>query len=394
MRSSVGREGLGTGGHRKETLRRAYHEYLKRTGLDLAFADHAPASMASLPDPFAGGSFDPKAAAAFNRLLESSRGYSDWHSVGTEPPADYLLRLATVRRRGGPYLGDRLPHLQDELERLGGDLLDEIHHSGSKLPFDVMFGLNPTGDFNAHVEPVAGGALILMNAGTMDLLFTILKINLAASGSEQDPPKLNQEQTAMVLAEAFNAYLYGEFSLLAWPLPPLDPKREEPLAYLLRAGEGFMLAHELGHVALGHVRPPATVGGEAEVRLTPETELEADKFGVDLLIHSAALKNDDPTTQFLAGGIMNFLIVELTKSALARVFQLEQVIVGTHPALEDRFKSVGALLNERFPSAEPLKKAAMFQGWLDLQFFEPVVALLRQVDETFKRPGKYGGPFA
>ena len=123
-----------------------------------------------------------------------------------------------------------------------------------RLPFDVFAGLYPTGDFNAHVEPVAGGALILINAGLMDLLFTVLKANLAASGGPKDPPPLRDRQTTMVLAEAFNAYIYGQGSIAAWPLPRLDSDREQILGFVLRAGELFVLGHELGHIVRGHVR--------------------------------------------------------------------------------------------------------------------------------------------
>ncbi len=367
-------------------LRKAYQEYLRRAGLDLPLADHAPEIP---PDSFARGSFDPKAAEAHIRLLEASRGYLSWPAVGTEPRVNYLERLATVRKRAGPYLGDRLPHLQEILDRMGPALLDVAQRAGTELPFDVFFGLNPTGEFNARVKPVAGGALVLMNAGTMDLLFSVLKANLAASGDDQDPPPLNDEQTGMVLAEAFNAYLYGEFSIRAWALPRLDSKREEFLWFVLRAGEQFMLAHELGHIARGHLRLPIGTGAPPEVRLTPETELEADEFALDLLARGYGFSKDDPRVQFLAGGMLNFLAIELTKSILAQEFQVEQVTAGTHPALKDRWDHLGKLLNERFPSADPMRRAEMFLGWLTAKYLGAIVAWLRLVDEVMTRPPKY-----
>ena len=44
------------------------------------------------------------------RQLESVRGYKSFASVGTEPRADWLFRLGTVRSRG-PYVQGRVVDL-------------------------------------------------------------------------------------------------------------------------------------------------------------------------------------------------------------------------------------------------------------------------------------------
>ncbi|MDQ6883586.1 MAG: ImmA/IrrE family metallo-endopeptidase [Candidatus Dormibacteraeota bacterium] len=367
-------------------LQASYLEYLQSSGLDRAFADHAPKTP---PDPYAHGAFDPKIAQADIRWLEQSRGYATWETVGTEPQGVYLARLATVRQRKGPFLGDRLPHLQPVLDGQARALFDAAHRLGVSFPFDIFVGLYPTGEFNAHVQPVAGGALLLVNAGLMDLLFCVLKANLAASGSDQDPPLLKDRQTAMVLAETFNAYLYGDGSLLAWPLPRLDSNRESFLGFVLRAGELFVIAHELGHIACGHVRLPQRSGAQAEVQLTPETELEADAFAVDLLVRGSGFAEDERPAAFLAGGILNILSIAFEVSALADRFRLEQASAGTHPALTERWARLETLLKQRIPTGKVEKRGEMFRGWLTIKYLAPIEEWFDRVNEEMTRPSKY-----
>lgn len=366
-------------------LRDAYIRFLERSaGIDLAFADHEPDH---LTNPFAGRLFDRTAAEAALRLLEQQRGYSTWHTVATEPEMDYLYRLATVRKGKGPYLGDRLPPLQAILDRHAEALFKVFERNQMQLPFPVFVGLYPTGGFNAFVEVVPQGALLLVNAGQMDLMFCVLKVNLAASGGHDDPPLLTDGQTTMALAEAFNAYLFGDGSLRAWALPPLDKNRAAVLGDVLGAGHHFVLAHELGHVACGHVHLPDG-DGQAQVTLSPQTELEADRFAVDLLVKSIAFEDESPLAQFLAGGILNVLTVAFALEALQKEFGLASPAAGTHPALSERWKHLGAELNERFPAAQPLARGKIFFRWLE-NHLAGIAAWLRQVDEEMKRPGKY-----
>lgn len=372
--------------HQQGELRDAYLELLKRSGLDLAFADHAPKSP---PSAFVGGEWDPKASKAAVRYRDQSRGYATWEAVGIEPRANYLERLGTVRARGGPYLGDRLPIFQDVLDVQVATLLDAAGRAGVHLPFDFFVGIYPNGEFNAHPELVPGGALILIDAGLIDLLSCILRANLGASGSEQNPPLLQDLQTSMVLAEAFNAYLFGEGSFRAWSPPRLDPTRDQILGFLQRAGELFVIAHELGHVACGHIGPPVPGGGQAGIRLTPENELEADTFAVDLLVCVRGVGDDVQREQFLSAGMLNILSVAFALSALTQEFQLDEAATGTHPTLVDRWAHLGKLLTEHFPAADAVKRGEIFRRWLNDKYLGNIVEWLRQVDELIKRPGKW-----
>jgi hypothetical protein len=364
-------------------LREEYLRFLaSQAGLDLALADNPPSVP---PNPFVGGEFDLKATKTYLRWLDRGKGYADWKSVGTEPPADFLYRLATVRKRA-PYLG-RVAGLQRVLDRDAAALLKVLKDSGRHLPFSVYVGIYPTGEFNARVEAVGdAGALVLINAGLMDLLFTVLKANLASSGGGKDPPLLNHEQTSIVLAEAFNAYLYGEGSLGAWTLPPLNRQRLLPLEFLLTAGECFVIAHELGHVALGHVRLPTSEQGQAEVALTTETELAADAFALELLVSGSA---EDTNAQFLAGGVMNVLALATVLETLSTGLDLETPADETHPDLSERWAQVGEDLTIRFPTVQPLERAERFLGWLMQNELPGIARWMRRVNETMRRPGKY-----
>src|SRR5438067_9828936 len=200
-------------------LEAAYRSLLESNGLDLEFADTPPATW---PDLFEGGEFNPRAAQQAIRMLESQRGYQSFEGVGTEPEADYLYRLAVVGTVGGPYAGEGLLGLQRAIDNQMSEVRAWLASKAIHLPYDVYACVFPTGEFNARAHPAPPfGALLLVNSGLMDLIFTILKTNLASSLDANDRPLLKPIQVVMVLAEAFNAYLYSESSTRSWRLPPL-----------------------------------------------------------------------------------------------------------------------------------------------------------------------------
>jgi hypothetical protein len=72
--------------------------------------------------------------------------------------------------------------------------------------------------------------------------------------------------------------------------------RESHLAELwAMAAEWFILSHEVGHIALGHlVAKPGAFGSVEQIDLRPlEQEVEADAFGITpTLVTMTALGND------------------------------------------------------------------------------------------------------
>jgi hypothetical protein len=187
------------------------------------------------------------------------------------------------------------------------------------------------------------------------------------------------------LAEAFNAYLYGESSLKAWSLPRLGEERDHPLEAVIASSHHFVLAHELGHIVCGHVKLPQG-GGAAQVTLSPQTELEADRFAVDLVVNG--MDAGSPLAQFVAGGMLNVLVVASALETLKQAAGLDTAASGTHPALPRRWEGLAGDLEAHFPDAQPLVRGAKFCGWLR-DHLDGIATWLRRVDDTMKRPGGY-----
>lgn len=350
-------------------LEGAYRALLAQSGLDLAFKDTAPDDW---PDVFPGGVFDPRGARQAIRVLESQRRYGSFETVGTEPEADYLYRLAVVGAVDGPYLGDGLPSLQKVLDDQTREIRGWLDARGIDLPYAFFAGVFPTGEFNARARPEPPwGALLLVNSGLMDLIFTVLKTNLASSYGPGDPPLLNESQVVKVLAEAFNAYLFSDSSLRSWGLPPLPDARVGNLGFVLRRAEQFVLAHEVGHVALGHVsiNPQSPSAPH-----TTDMELEADQFAAQLLAVSlrsspGPVREDEAT--YVAGGALTFLSLARSIEELQAGLGLEQRDVHSHPDTAGRAAALGAALRRDLPGEGLLRRAQIFSNWM--QHFVPEV---------------------
>jgi hypothetical protein len=368
----------------QSALRDSYLQKLKEVGLDLPFADIRPAQP---PSPMASGRFDPKVAADLTKYLESMRGYTSWPTVGTEPRVNFMARLANVKKQSLPYLGSRLPHFQDVLNQQMLEVRVWLYEQKVQLPCELFAGLFPTGQLNARAIPVAGvGALLLVNVGLMDLIFMLLKTNIATRAKNETVPLLTDEQAEMVLADVFNAYLYGEGSLGAWSLPPLPQEREGNLAFVLQRAEQFVLAHEIGHVVLGHV---SIDGPEKRHRVgdyTQEQENEADQFALELLLRAHKQEPQwELRSSFLAGAVMTFFAVADAVQRLQQALAQSNAQTESHPALADRMNRAAQQLRTALPIPDLLARAEIFADWLNTSLCA-VTDWLALVKETMNRP--------
>jgi hypothetical protein len=373
-------------GDSADPLRRAYEALLRGEGLDLVLEDRPR----SFPDDLVrDDQLDVKAAGELIRQLESERGYDSFEGVGTEPVADYLYRLGTIRRRRGPYLAEHLRSLQAVIDDQWVELGRWLRPEAGERPWSVMPGIFPTGELNARVHPVPGeGGLVLVNSGLMDLFFAVLKINMASAGFKGAPPLLNEGQTAMVLADAINAYLFGGGAFEAQPLPPLPPERVPIVGFLLRRAEQFVVAHELGHLAAGHVDPRTAAAYHAD----PDNELAADAFAVSLLARSVA---DEPAgrrhdvVRYLAGGVSLFfhvaLVTEIAWEALGRAGTSGD----SHPPTRARRDAAFTRMEELWELHRPLELPIALGLWFE-RALPSTIDWLRRVDEIIDRPGRYG----
>jgi hypothetical protein len=348
----------------QSALRDAYLQMLRDVGLDLPFADHRPAQ---LPNPTASNAFDPRAAKELIRYMQNMRKYSSWQSVGTEPPANFMARLANVKTESRPYLGDQLPHAQGALDNQMIEVRGWLEQQGIKLPCELFAGLYPTGDLNARVVLVQKtGILLLMNVGLMDLIFMLLKTARALAPAKNKAPLLTEEQAVRVLADVFNAYLYGEGSLGAWALPRLPEELERPLDFVLQRAEQFVLAHEIGHVVLGHISIDGAGKQHRVGDYTPQEEYDADTFAVDLMLN--AHKRDPQSkarSQHFVGAISIFFVIGEVIQILQKELKLSSSHIESHPALRDRGNRIAARLQKELGEVpNVLNSAETFAAWL------------------------------
>jgi hypothetical protein len=372
----------------ERALREAYQALLRDVGLDLPFDDHRPKE---LPNPWSDGAFDPKAAKELIRYEHGVRGYHDWQSVGTEPRADFMMRLATVKQRSLPYLGDGLPSFQKVLDSQMAEIRYWLEHQGKALPCAVFAGLYPTGQLNARAVPVAGaGVLLLVNVGLMDMIFMLLKTNLAMPARGDDrPPLLTRERAEMVVAEIFNAYVYGEGSLGAWYLPRLPAEREQPLGFVLRRAEQFVLCHEIAHVALGHVSPDGAAKRHVLGDYSPQQEADADRFAIELLSTAHAdHPQRDKIGSYLAGAVMVFFTIANVAQALQQALNMPQAKAESHPALPVRSQNAADQLRSAFPLDNLLGRAATFDNWLR-RSMPKAIEWIVLVNTTMHRPSPW-----
>jgi hypothetical protein len=365
-------------------LRDAYLERLDELGLDLPLKDHRPKDY---PEPFASGTFDPKAVKLGLRMLEAERHYANWPSVTTEPRVNFLARLAGVKKTSRSFLGARLPYAQSVLDDQMAEVRSWLKLQDKMLPCEVFAGLFPTGELNARIAPVAGkGALLLVNVGLMDLIFSLLKINIATPAPGETQPLLTGEQAMLALVEVFNAYLYGEGSLGAWPLPRLPEERERPLDFVLRRCEQFVLCHEIGHLVLNHI---SIDGPETHHRIgdyTPAQEREADSFAVALM--TRAHKNGplwERRSPFLAGAIMTFFAIAMVVGMLQEELNLVDAEKESHPDLEERMNAIADQLETELPGPDLFRPAEVFRSWL-LTNTPEILAWLTTINSSFRRP--------
>jgi hypothetical protein len=365
-------------------LEARYEATLEESGKDLAFKDFRKIHL-DYPKT------EAEIIRAFKDLIRDQRGpkgYTSFEKVGREDPGVFFARLAMVRLDEGPYLGESLPHLQQVLDMQIRPVQEFFDRGGIYFPYPVLVKLSPTGELNAEVVrvPEAGGAIVLVNAGLMDLVFRVLKIYTAGFIRGSSPPVLAGEQATMALAEAFNAYLYAGSSHFAWPLPEAPQDQKGHLNFLLRRAEQFVMCHEFGHIILGHV--PL----ESPLRLTPQLELQADDFATMILYMMLSLeRNFRKLAGHLCVSVFSFFATASAIEQLRATFNLDRSAKESHPGLLLRREWIEHGLVKRLPGRNLLNEAYAFEDWMNKQL-RSVISVLQEVNDNVNRSGRWDPP--
>ena len=198
---------------------------------------------------------------------------------------------------------DNPPRIAKELQSLKDWTMDLSPESRVNLE-SVPIGVAPIPLFNAGAGPVpAGGAVILMNDGIwgIEIMLSYFK-KIQASGG--------QEITALAqpLADCIRG-LNGVSPLFAFAdAPILDFAVEQEIAKLRKFLLCYVLLHEYGHIALGHVEAlrhwrdyPVSQDKLMERRAQMrQWEFESDSWAAELLLRGCKNKAEIEGMVFLS----------------------------------------------------------------------------------------------
>ncbi|RKT55055.1 M48 family metalloprotease [Saccharothrix australiensis] len=323
---------------------------------------------------------------------DTTRRYHTWTRVAAEPLRTRLERLAEVRLRPAAYHAGHLHDLQRTLDALQPEVLHLARVAGLPVTTPVLAGVFPTGTLDGVCVPVPGrGVLVLVNSALPDLLAAVLKIMTGALPQYGAPPLLDPDQASYALAEAVNAYLYGNGAVGATRLPELSGRRTALVGLMLRRAIQFVIAHELGHVLAGHLvgsrrwTDTRTPVGALDARSVGwPREHEADRIAATVLLRSLDELNPrelDAHEPCLVGALLLVLFLHEVTDRLADELGLAVPFAGSHPPPVRRIQSLVEHLADRLRTPRALDLAADVATWLEDQL-AGVREWFRMVDEV------------
>ncbi|WP_433274005.1 hypothetical protein ACQPZF_20550 [Actinosynnema sp. CS-041913] len=304
--------------------------------------------------------------------------YYTWHQVATEPVRTRLGRLADVRVRPAAYRPDHLHDLQSTLDALLPEVLHLARSAGWTVTTPVLAGVFPTGTLDGLCVPVPGrGVLVLVNSGLPDLVAAVLKVMTGVLPNYGTPPLLASDQASYALAEALNAYLYGNGAVEARPLPELSGQRLALVGLMLRRATQFVIAHEVGHVLAGHLvnarrwTDPHTPVGVLDAQAVGwSREHEADRIAAMIMLRSLddlSPRELDVHEPCLVAALLLVLFLHEITDRLADELGLTVPFAGSHPPPVRRIQSLVEHLADRVRTPRALDLAADVATWLEDQ---------------------------
>ena len=206
-----------------------------------------------------------------------------------------------------------------------------------RLEHDVFVGEFPTSSINAQARRVHSGVLVLINRGLMTFLYEVLKVTSlswqfadfqsgrpvvesAVGDSGRDPDEIGE-----CLADLILAYVAGTARQNPAAIAP-GYSKSIMIGSLLDQCERFVVAHEYGHILMGHLDKPryrsvTTAVGDIEFVFKDwEMEFEADEMAAQVVLDSVPRVIDDQKKSFalqiaVNGPLMLFALDELLTKA-------------------------------------------------------------------------------
>jgi hypothetical protein len=313
--------------------------------------------------------------AGRGRLDRTDRYYT-WSQVAADPLPARLHRLSAVRLRPDPYSVAELRASQLVLDGQSAELFDLAETAGWSVRTPFFAGVFPTGSMNALCRPMPGtGVLVLVDSGLLHLVPDVLKIMIASRSAFGEPPLLEPSVAAPVLAEVFNAHLFGNGAAGARELPELAGQRLNLLRLMTRRATQFVVAHEMAHVHAGHLlaswrqTDPHTPVGALDMQAVGwPREYEADRMAARIMLASLAGLSPwerDTVEPYLVGAVLLVLALHEVVAVLAEASGRVVPFAGSHPPPLLRIQSMVEHLAEHLRTPESIAVAADLATWLD-----------------------------
>jgi hypothetical protein len=220
------------------------------------------------------------------------------------------------------------------MSQMAYSLREDLRKAGVSIP-DFFAGVYPTGYINAFRVIEAGIPLVLIATGCFEMIETAVAAFIS---------KRNETEKAELLIAALDAFfMKGTTPQPASADHPSIDWRSGVVPGLTTGIEEFVIAHEIGHICLGHTKgknryalPLCDGTTLSVVDNGHKQEYEADIWALEKLVARAMKAEGDRDTKLLVtcSGALMFLTIGLMIEAIAD--SRKRPIVDSHPPAENR----------------------------------------------------------
>nr|VFK01327.1 MAG: hypothetical protein BECKLFY1418A_GA0070994_11429 [Candidatus Kentron sp. LFY] len=290
------------------------------------------------------------------------------------------------------YLGFR-----QLLRQYSEEIKDAAKEYGFQFPYEVLPGVYPTTSINAQAVAMGGGALVLLNTGLMGFIYQMVKIYMFTRDFKSDDhvygTEFSEEQGIESSAEVIVAYLFGGNSSLATRYPARGDFRGVAIQQLFYSAERFVLAHEYGHVLVGHLNPKNTVSRSLAAGDTMnffkkswEQEFEADAFAL-LLTFPPSMRQINTKDELelldlrLAAPYIFFSLAILLDTVSQQLLSLPHTdFADDHPPSGERLRRLEKQLIS-MNAGRVIRAGQSFESWIET-LSSPIISYIQEITQT------------
>ena len=225
----------------------------------------------------------------------------------------------------------------------------------------IYFNIFPTGEFNAGAYRTENGTLCLLNKGILKLIYSITYncFYLLSERAFQTKKNIKSQVAGYVIKVICDYLTKNNLSPIFINQLELDKDSAMDVLCMNIAVRNFIVAHEVGHIVLGHIETEnrlLMLDKDASIPITNrsyEMEFEADAFAQELLLYSD-MQQRLPIS-IVSGGIAFFLIHLMILNVQAKLkgdIRLYQKTTESHPSTFERLQRLDNFLQPLLPTKE------------------------------------------